>query len=420
MLPIFWRLLQFTGCLMVPFLALASPAPGNVTDFDKEIEKSYLESEFGKTVELLERKTDELSKISPDNQKSSFPELYQSRLLLAFIYAWKLNEPQKAAQIYNELIQHGRAPDTRRKMPAFEFLYLADLYEHQKDFPSAIRDYNLFLENLTEFRKTENDDVSIIMVDDLERFTKYELDTLVLKTAKGRPALLLPELRLASLMTHYVAPFLSIATAPAARFETSIAMAQGLAPYIEKSTRDVGSMFLTYSLLLDAAGGKVDESSERAFRVFFNKYPDSYLTLSLGYLFYQYYRDNDQSQKAQSLLKEINKTADRRRMKLTIGPDEIFSSPERTWETYRKALMVGDFDLAISCHLPGDKKYSEIFRLLGKEKMKEAAEKMSPIEKITSDSTMAKYRITRDQDGKEITYYIYFSNMNGEWKIVEY
>jgi tetratricopeptide (TPR) repeat protein len=419
-LSLFPKFLRFTSCLTVALLAFAFPALGNTRDLDKEIEKTYLNSDFARTVELLERKTEELRKTSLGNQKPSFRELHQSRLLLAFIYAWKLNEPQKAAQIYNELIQHQGVPDTKGKMPAFEFLFLADLHQHQKDYPSAKRHYHLFLEHLTEFRKTENDDVSIILVDELTRFTKYQFDTLVLKTAKERPSLLLPELRLVSLMTPYVAPFLSAATAPAARYETSIAMACGLAPYLEKSTTDVGSMFLGYSLLLNAAGGKVEESSERAFEVFLNKYPDSYLALSLANLFYQYYKESEQPEKAERLREEINKTADRRRMNLIIGPDEMFSSPERTWETYRKALMTGDLDLAISCHLPGDKKYSEIFRLMGKEKMKEVADKMGPIEKITGDATMAKYRITRDQDGKEITYYIYFSNMNGEWKIVQY
>ena len=67
-----------------------------------------------------------------------------------------------------------------------------------------------------------------------------------------------------------------------------------------------------------------------------------------------------------------------------------------------------------------DKKYREIFSVLGKDKMKKMAEEMNPIEKIISDNRSTKYRIKRKMDRKDITFYLYFSNINGEWKIAQY
>jgi len=107
-------------------------------------------------------------------------------------------------------------------------------------------------------------------------------------------------------------------------------------------------------------------------------------------------------------------------MELIVNPDRRFSSPEKTWETYKKALMEGDIDLALECHIRNRNKYKEIFKLMGKDKLKKMAEKMNPIGKITMNDMRAKYRIRRNQKGNEISYYIYFSNVNGEWKIVQY
>ncbi len=45
---------------------------------------------------------------------------------------------------------------------------------------------------------------------------------------------------------------------------------------------------------------------------------------------------------------------------------------------------------------------------------------MKPIQKITEDKGNAKYRIIRNVNGTEITFYIYFVNVLGNWKIDHY
>ena len=45
---------------------------------------------------------------------------------------------------------------------------------------------------------------------------------------------------------------------------------------------------------------------------------------------------------------------------------------------------------------------------------------MGNIGKITGSEKEAKYRIRRMEEGKEITYYIHFYNVDGEWKMDEF
>ncbi|SPD73053.1 exported hypothetical protein [uncultured Desulfobacterium sp.] len=98
------------------------------------------------------------------------------------------------------------------------------------------------------------------------------------------------------------------------------------------------------------------------------------------------------------------------------NPDPRFSSPEKTWQVYKHALIRGDFALAEKCHMPKSR-HIEIYKKLGKEKTKEIALAMRNIERISGDDKMAKYRIRRNIEGNEITFYIYFTNLFGEWRI---
>ena len=384
----------------------------------KEIQEAYVNSDYVKVVELLEQKIDQFREKQQSDYRRKSLDLYSDYLLLAYIYAWKLSEPEKALKFYQESIKLRQSPQARRRMPAFEFLHMADVYEWKKDFSRAEEYYRKFMGELIALKAKEHDDFSIIMANELIRFTKYQIDSINLKNGKD---LLLPELKLSSIMFHNITPFfMTFFFSPAAKFETDIAMKTGLSDYFKMSPKNVCSMFFNFSLLLSSAGGSVDESSERAMEVYLLKYPESYGALLLRYLFYKYYKESDQKQKAEALFVELEGIGRKRGMTFIVSPDKRFSSSERTWETYKKALIDGDIDTALECHVPGNNKYQEIFQIMGQEKLKEMAEKMRPIEKITSDQMSAKYRINRKMQGKDITFYIYFTNINGEWKIMEY
>jgi hypothetical protein len=98
-------------------------------------------------------------------------------------------------------------------------------------------------------------------------------------------------------------------------------------------------MILNYALILAASAGSVDESSERAMQAYLLQYPESYYSLKLRYLFYKYYRESQQTDKAENLRRELEKIGSKRGIELIVAPDKRFSSPEQTWETFRRALI---------------------------------------------------------------------------------
>lgn len=403
--------------LIVLFLAAVLPCVCNATGLDKEIEQSYVDSDYATTVKLLEQKMHQLKEKAPAGYRGTFQNMYMNKLLLAHIYAWKLNEPERSLKIYEEVIQLKKTRKERIKMPAIELLYIAELYEAKNDLQGAEKYYIELVKELSDLKEREHDDVSIILADELIKFAKYQTDSIRLKNGGEQ---LLEKLKLSSLMLHRIAPFFSMVLVPTARYEASVAMKTDLSSYIKHSPTNISSMVFGYMLLLNAAGGSVDESSEKAMEAYLSKYPQGYFSLSLRYLLYKFYEESGQKQKAEKLMAELESIARKRGMELIVGPDKHFSSPEKTWETYKKALMEGDIELAMECHVPGDKKYREIFSVLGKDKMKKMAEELNPIEKIISDTRSTKYRIKRKMDGKDITFYLYFSNINGEWKIAQY
>jgi hypothetical protein len=102
-------------------------------------------------------------------------------------------------------------------------------------------------------------------------------------------------------------------------------------------------------------------------------------------------------------------------------PDPRFSSPEKTFQLYRESLIKGDLELAINCFTPHQaKNQKEVLNALGKDVMKKIGEDMQPIQKIRQDDKMAEYEIIRDENGKKMSYAIYFVNIFGNWKIDQF
>jgi hypothetical protein len=99
-------------------------------------------------------------------------------------------------------------------------------------------------------------------------------------------------------------------------------------------------------------------------------------------------------------------------------PDPTFSTPENTWAYYKKMLIEGEVEKALACHQPDSAEdYREIYKALGKDKTAKMVREMNEIEQITIDGQSAKYRLRREIDGELITFYVYFDNLFGEWKI---
>ena len=102
-------------------------------------------------------------------------------------------------------------------------------------------------------------------------------------------------------------------------------------------------------------------------------------------------------------------------------PDERFSSPEKTWGLYRSSFLAGNIELANKCLMPKYReKHDAIRKAIGEDKMRRKVEEMRSIEKIIEEDGRAKYRIKRKIGDQDITFYIYFVEVFGQWKILRY
>jgi hypothetical protein len=135
-------------------------------------------------------------------------------------------------------------------------------------------------------------------------------------------------------------------------------------------------------------------------------------------LFSRFYKENGEIPKAERLEQQLVTIAQKRGMEILTGPDPRFASPEKTWETHRKALLEGDVNVVKECYVPGKGKHIPIFNLLGKEKMKEIGENLGPIVKVSVTRERAEYLMrTKGKDNREVNHPVYFHNLGGEWKM---
>ena len=103
---------------------------------------------------------------------------------------------------------------------------------------------------------------------------------------------------------------------------------------------------------------------------------------------------------------------------ITNAPDPNFASPETTWDLYRKSFIQGKLEVALKCLSPGcAHKQSQMFQNLSKDVLNVMGNQFGPIQKVMKDAETAKYRIKRDEHGRQITYYVQFVNIFGNWKI---
>ncbi|WP_372680213.1 hypothetical protein [Desulfosarcina sp.] len=110
---------------------------------------------------------------------------------------------------------------------------------------------------------------------------------------------------------------------------------------------------------------------------------------------------------------------------LSWAPDPRFSTPVSTWQQHVGAMIAGDIDRAVACFSPrvAEQKKS-MYNAIGKTRMRQMALEMNPIQEISMADDFAKFRIRRNEtrggQSNEITYYITFSSIMGEWRILNY
>ena len=404
-LPLLWAL-----CILL------YPSLGYPAVLDEKIAKSYGESDYVTAAALLEQQLENLKEEALKKGKSEYTEIYRNYILLAHIYAWRLVRPEVALAKYQELNGLRQSLEGIDKIPPFEFFYIGEIYEKQKNYTKAKESYLVMLKKLTAQQETKQDAFSEILGQELIQFAKYQIDGVNLKIQPGGYPLLLKKLNFSSPLAGAPLPLLALLFAPVVGDEFTSSQQGDLEKAIRQSPPDLGSMVKNYALIIEVSKSSVTPSSEKALEAYLAKYPESYFSLSLRHLLSRFYKENGKIPKARRLDQELAKIARKRGMQILAGPDARFSSPEKTWETFKKALMEGDVNTVKECYIPG--RGIQMFNRLGKEEMKEIGETLGPIEKISATRERAEYWIRRKEEGgKELTYPIYFHNLGGEWKM---
>jgi len=412
-----------TGVCMLLFLLggllnIASAAPQSVRD----IMQSYQDSDFQTVAKLLEDRLAQLEEQAAAGRTSG-RELYTTGMFLADTYAWKLGKVDEALKLYQKLYERENNDKDMAFINNFLQVFIAELYTHKGEYAEALEAYKSFLAGEAALLEKENDSESRLLLAGLNDYVKYNIDSLNLKIHAKDHAPLLAQVKLSTLASPgnaFMMTFLAAALVPASQINATIAQREGLAAYIRNSSTNFSAELSNYVLIVHSYAGALDSSADQVLDAYLAKYPESLYSLMLRALFYNSYKNSGQEQKAAQLLQDMEKITGKRKMALIVESDKRFSSPEATWELYKKALIAGDIDLAMECHLPGERQYREVYTALGKEEMKKIAEDMRPIEKVTASETSAKYRIKRLIEGNDITFYITFVNIDGEWKIENY
>jgi hypothetical protein len=385
-----------------------------------EIKNAYTNGDYKSTITLLEQDIARLKESASKEKRFNFFDLYRKYIFLAYIHAWKLHDPDTALKTFREVSGLRRSFTEAERFPPFELMYIAEIHESRNNLAEARDAYQTLLTELGKLQEKEHDDISSMITGDVVNLIKYQIDGINLKDPSTDAPPLLNRIRLSSGFHLQMAALSARFVVATAEYDFKAAQKTGLAGYIEQSPSNLSSMVLNYALVLTASASSVDESDEKALKAFLAKYPDSYYSLFLRYYFYKYYQENRMPEKSEGLLEEIEKIAVTRHIEITTGPDERFSSPEKTWDTFRNALSTGDIDTVMECYVPGTSMERRVFSLMNKDQLRQMSEEMGDIERVTGNEKRAEYRIKRTFGEKNVSFPMNFVNMDGEWRMYEF
>jgi hypothetical protein len=174
----------------------------------------------------------------------------------------------------------------------------------------------------------------------------------------------------------------------------------------------VSTLLLTFTFLTGVLSGSDLSSEDIKYIEFFKKQ---------GLLPENINEGNISTEKLKELIEYLKRESGIDDIDSIEKPDDRFSSPEKTWELYRSSFLAGDIELANRCLMPDYReKHDAIRKAIGDDIMKRKVEEMKPIDKVVEEDGRAKYRIKRKMGDQDITYYIYFVQVFGNWKISEY
>lgn len=317
--PVLWEK-AFT---IIFFFCLASvlfPFDLNATEGGAEILQAYQRADYATAIKLLEEKIKRSEERGGGSDKTVYQDIYSNYILLGHIHAWKLGNLDKGLNAYEKAAKIRTSNEQMKGLFPVEGFLIADILERSGDLVGAKKYYLSILENPKKKGEKAYNELSALLRDELLQYLKYQIDGISLKSKDFRP--LLPNLNLSSASARLiVAEFFVLMFVPQIEMATQMPGQEDLLKHIKQTDTQMEEMFLELSWIINASTGSVTPSSEKALEAFLMKYPDQYWSFLLGGAFYDFYRKNGQSDKADRLFNHLSKLAEKRGIDLVIPPD---------------------------------------------------------------------------------------------------
>jgi tetratricopeptide (TPR) repeat protein len=407
--------------LFLLFLIFTLFSTPSISWGNNNINEALQSNDYEKAAKLLEKQIDEIKNINiKDFDEVKRIDLYRSYFVLADIYAWRLNEKDKALAKLKEFSALKTKIDLH-EMSSIENLYMAEIYEKKNDIQKSRENYEYILWQLNAKQENNSKSDEYVMNEELIKFISFKLDGLNLKDTKTKKQLL-KKLKLTSICMHHSCWMYMVGFfVPKYASEWNVfyfkSQKLSLSDYIRQSNDDFGTMMFNIFLILEAKDKSIDEAN-KAFEVFVDKYPDNYFTISLINLFYKNYIKNNQQSKALKLKSILENIGKQHQMEIITEPDKRFSSPQKTWELHQSALLSGNINLALECFFPAKRREKkETYMSLGMDVLKQDAREPSELLEQSRDEFRASYNVNRKNWKDGMSSYVTFINSDGEWLI---
>jgi hypothetical protein len=386
---------------------------------DKEIAMLYKQREYRKVLEQLEVRTSSQLPGKALNVEES--QRYIDLLSIAHIYAWRLNNQDAAIAALTKAKEYRLTIAKLREVPPIDQLFLAELYEHNGNKEKAESIYLEFLAQTESFLKSQHSSDSYVIYGELLSLVRYQIDGIRNSMGKKLDPLL-PKLPAAGRETAIAGMYLAMLASPMARYEFSNADSRLPDPVsmISTSQKDIGSMILNYSLVLNAPAGSADSVQEKAARAYLAKYEDGYFAMLLRSLLIKNYTENGETEKAAAMTKELKEIANKRGLKVLQDGDPAFATPETTWETFKKALRDGNGALLISCYTPQGRKNSGFWSELDKKAVKKILDSLGGLSRVSGNGQESVYEVNNTNPTDKNMFQLKFVKIDGEWKIDDF
>jgi HEAT repeat protein len=393
--------------------------------------KLFREKQYEQALPLLYDAVDKFEKLyseHPTHFNSSMNAIRPIRGLLASYYRWKIKDAQKSVKEYRKLIAVLNKYDTDPRASANYYFKLGEVYEKDvRDFETAIDCYKSVINALTIANPGRDD--GMIFVKWYLDWLNFQIERINVVQLNRQKSFSPKKLRYPNVEYKYFTSFggmwmvgqldyidddFSFETNERQNIET-----------IDKLNAKYPGSYTMLSIGTNMFYKFVKEAQLENAKAIVDKlrklYPNDINIIMIMFdLADEYKKQNDNRQYNEATNEGLN-IAKNLNINVQFGADQRFSSPEKTWQLMLESLKKNDLQTACEFFsFESARRYKEIFTALGREKVRQMAVEMRQIQKIIQDADTAKYRIRRNEQGQEITYYIYFVNIFGDWKIQQF